>query len=114
MYNFEITNNQEEKSSSYRKNSDLFKDEKSSSYHRKNSDLFKDENSGSYRRKNGEIFKDEEVIKSIVCYIKLDWDHIPQTMTIISLLNNILYNAEIQNNIELIFTFLIIVLLYLL
>ena len=35
------------------------------------------------------IFKDKDVIKSIECYIELDWDHIPQSMTIISLLNNI-------------------------
>ena len=35
------------------------------------------------------IFKDKDVIKAIECYIELDWDHIPQSMTIISLLNNI-------------------------
>ena len=42
------------------------------------------------------IFKDEDVIKSIKCYIKLDWDHIPQSMTIISLLNNIYVIESLQ------------------
>ena len=36
------------------------------------------------------IMTDKEFNKALDCYVKLDWDHVPQSMTIICLLNNIL------------------------
>ena len=42
------------------------------------------------------IVTDKDFIKALEIYIKLDWDHVPQSMTIICLLNNILI-IESQN-----------------
>ena len=49
------------------------------------------------------MFNNKDVILSIECYIKLDWDHIPQTMTIICLLNNIITIENIKSIVDTLF-----------
>ena len=49
------------------------------------------------------LFDNKDVIKSIVEYIKLDWDHIPPSLTIICLLNNIILIENQQNLIDILF-----------
>jgi len=49
------------------------------------------------------LFDNKDVIKSIVEYIKLDWDHVPPSLTIICLLNNILLIENQKNLIDILF-----------
>ena len=46
------------------------------------------------------LFDNKDVIKSILEYIKLDWDHVPPSMTIICLLNNIILIENKKNLID--------------
>ena len=49
------------------------------------------------------LFDNKDVIKSIIEYIKLDWDHVPPSLTIICLLNNILLIENQKNLIDILF-----------